>query len=150
MRDGLETVCVARWESPHAVRVHTELGSRRELYAGASGKLLLAHAPSEIQEAVLSGEHQRFTPNTILQREKLEKEIAAILKNGYSVSFAERTQETVAVAAPVYDSSRAMIAAISITGPSSRITQENLQSFIDFVKTGAVEMSRELGYAPAG
>ena len=51
VREGLETVCIAWLDAPHAVRVHTQMGNRRPLYAGASGKLLLGHAPPQIQEA---------------------------------------------------------------------------------------------------
>ncbi|HEV2609515.1 MAG TPA: helix-turn-helix domain-containing protein, partial [Noviherbaspirillum sp.] len=52
IRDNLETVCVAWWDAPNAIRIHTQMGDRRPLYVGATGKLLLAFAPEDIQEAV--------------------------------------------------------------------------------------------------
>ncbi len=51
VRDGLESVCVARHESTQSVRVHTEIGNRRPLHVGASGKLLLAFAAPEVLDA---------------------------------------------------------------------------------------------------
>ena len=146
VREGLETVCIARFDSPHGVRVHTEIGNRRHLYAGASGKLLLSYAPPDVQDAVLNGELERFTPNTPADRSTLEKEFEKIKAQGYSTSFAERTAETVAVAAPVRDAGGAVVAALSITCPSSRMSEDKLPTYIEYVKEGARRFSAELGY----
>ena len=147
VRQGLETVCIAWVDAPHAVRVHTQMGDRRPLHAGASGKLLLAFAPAGIQEEVLSGEFDSITPNTITGRAGFEKELAMIRAQGYAVSFGERLAETVAVAAPVRDLSGQVVAALGITGPSSRISQDDVRKLIDFVQTSARDFSQELGYA---
>lgn len=146
IRDGLETVCIARWDSPHAIRVHMEIGNRRPLHVGASGKLLLAYAPPEVREAVLQSTLEKFTPNTITASGKLKKEIAAIQHDGYSVSFAERSADTVSVASPIRDASREVVAALSIAGPANRITEARLPQFIELVKCGARDMSQKLGY----
>ena len=147
VREGLETVCIAWLDAPHAVRVHTQMGNRRPLYAGASGKLLLGHAPPQIQEAVLSGGFQSFTQNTIIVRGQFEHELAAIRAQGYAVSYGERLAETVAVAAPIRDVGGQVIAALGITGPASRILRGGVHKFIDFVQIGARDFSNELGYA---
>src|SRR5476649_2824430 len=60
IRDGVDTVCIARRESPHEVRIHAEIGNRRPMYLGASGKLLLAYASDDIREQVLSGDMPKF------------------------------------------------------------------------------------------
>ena len=120
VRDGLETVCVAWWDAPNAIRVHTQMGDRRPLYVGASGKLLLAYAPADIQEKVLSAERTAFTGNTIIKRSQLEKELNAIRDQGYSVSFGEKVADTIAAAAPIRDASGNVIASLSMTAPASR------------------------------
>lgn len=147
VRDGLESVCIAWQDSTHAVRIHTEIGDRKPLYAGASGKLLLAFAPPEIQAAVLDGDLQQFTPNTIVDRTNLEQELAKIKADAYSVSFAERTSEATAVAAPIRDARGDVIASFSIAGPTNRMSKESIPAFIDLAKMGARNFSIELGYA---
>ena len=146
IRDGAETVCVAWWDASHALRVHSQLGDRRPLFVGASGKLLLAHAPSDIQEGILSGELEQFTPNTIVKRTELKREIKKILAEGYSSSFSEKAAETVAVAAPVRDASGAVIASLSMTAPSSRVPRDSLEKFATILKAGAERFSEQLGY----
>ncbi|WP_335340176.1 IclR family transcriptional regulator [Collimonas arenae] len=146
VRDGLEMVCVARWESTQAIRVHTDVGNRRPLYAGASGKVLLAHAPQSVQQAVLGGTLTRFTDNTIIDRQLLEQELQQVLAQGYAVSYAERSSGAVAIAAPIMDADGEVIAALGIAGPASRITADNLQGFIDLVVQRARDLSLGLGY----
>ncbi len=146
IRDGAETVCVAWWDAAHALRVHSQLGDRRPLFVGASGKLLLAHAPADIQEGILSGKLEQFTPNTIVKRTELKRAMKRILAEGYSASFSEMTTDTVAVAAPVRDATGAVIASLSMTAPSSRVPPENLAKYAAILMAGAQRFSSELGY----
>lgn len=146
VREGTETVCVALWEAPHPVRVHSQLGHRRELYYGASGKLLLAYAPEDVQEAVLSSKREKFTPNTITTRAQLEKELKKIREQGYSMSFAEKAADTIAVAAPIRDARGNVVASLSMTAPTSRVPHENVAKYIDIIRAGAARFSGEFGY----
>ncbi|MFL9925613.1 IclR family transcriptional regulator [Herbaspirillum lusitanum] len=146
IRDGAETVCVAWWDAPHALRVHSQLGDRRPLFVGASGKLLLAHAPEEIQEGILTGKLEKFTPNTIVKRTELKKELKKILGDGYSTSFSEKAADMVAVAAPVRDATGAVIASLSMTAPASRVPQDSLGKYIAIIQSAAIRFSAALGY----
>ena len=150
VREGTETVCVALWEAPHPVRVHSTLGQRRELYFGASGKLLLAYAPENIQEAVLSAKREKFTPNTITSRAQLEKELKKIREQGYSMSLAEKIADTVAVAAPIRDARGEVIASLSMTAPTSRVPADNIEKYVKLIKAGAARFSAEFGYVERG
>ncbi|MQR02399.1 IclR family transcriptional regulator [Glaciimonas soli] len=147
VRDGLESVCVARWESTHAVRVHGEVGNRRPLYAGASSKILLAYAPAAVQEAVLNQPLQHFTNHTITDSSQLAQQIKEISTVGYSTSFGEMSTDAVAIAAPIRDASGNVIAALGISGPASRITTENLQTYITLVVQRARDLSLGMGYS---
>ncbi len=149
IREGTDSVCIARRDSTHDVRSLTAVGNRRPLYLGASGKLLLAHASPDIREAVLGGELQKYTSTTITSRRALERELQKIVKDGVSISLGERSADLVAVAAPVRDGSGAVIAALGISGPSSRMNEKTLDSFIDCARRGAERLSRELGYRGA-
>lgn len=147
IRDGVETVCVAWWDAPHAIRVHSQLGDRRPLFAGASGKLLLAYAPEEIQSAILGGKLEKFTANTIIKQGSLKKELKSILADGFSVSFSEKTADMVAVAAPVRDASGAVVASLAMTAPASRVPKESLGKYVKIITHAAAQFSGLLGYA---
>lgn len=149
IRDGEETVCVAWWDAPHALRVHSQLGDRRPLFAGASGKLLLAHAPQALRDKVLGGALPQFTPNTITGRDALTSELHKIIEAGYSTSFSEKSAEMVAVAAPVRDVSGTVVASLSMTAPSSRVPPDDLEKYIRILRSAAARFSAALGYVHA-
>ncbi|MES2902381.1 MAG: IclR family transcriptional regulator [Pseudomonadota bacterium] len=147
IRDGFETVCVAWWDSPHAVRIHSQMGERRPLAVGASGKLLLAHAPAEVQVAVLGAKRERFTPNTITSATELKKELKKILEEGISISISEKTADTVAVAAPIFDAGGNVVASLSMTAPSVRVPPDTVTRYGAILQAGAARFSQALGYA---
>ncbi|SPK72749.1 putative transcriptional Regulator, IclR family [Cupriavidus taiwanensis] len=147
VRDGLESVCVARHESTQSVRVHTEIGNRRPLHVGASGKLLLAFAAPEVVEAVLARQLERFTAKTIIEPQALREELAAIRAAGYAVSVGERDADAVSAAAPLRDHSGAAVASLSIASPASRTTRQALDRHVAMVVAEAANLSRALGYA---
>jgi DNA-binding IclR family transcriptional regulator len=149
VRDGLDTVCVAWWDAPHAIRVHSQLGDRRPIFAGASGKLLLAYAPPEVQAEILSGKLEKFTPNTIVKQADLKKELKKILAEGYSISHSEKAADMVAVAAPVRDSHGSVVASLSMTAPASRVPKDKLDKYVKIIAHGAARFSRLLGYVDA-
>jgi len=146
VRDGLQTVCIAWWDAPHAIRIHSQLGDRRSLGIGASGKLLLAHAPAPLREQVLDEKRERYTPNTITGRAELEAELARIVEEGVSISIAERSSETLAIAAPIRDSGGEVVASLSMTAPTTRIKPEAVERYRGIVLDGAARFSQALGY----
>lgn len=146
VRDGLESVAIARWESSHSVRVHTEIGSRNPLHAGASSKLLLAHAPAEVRDALFAGERERFTSNTLVSRPKLLQELGRIQEQGYATSFGERSVDAVAVAVPVFDASGGVIAALGASMPSSRAPESKIKTIVSQLQKAASEISTKLGF----
>ena len=148
VRQAHECLCVSWWDAPHALRVHSEMSVRRPLYAGASSKLLLAFAPAEVQEAVFDEERKRFTPNTIVNRTQLKQAIKKIHEIGYSVSYGEKSPDTVAVAVPIHDASAAVVACLSMTAPVSRMPDARLSECLAVLQQGALMFSRELGYIP--
>ncbi|MCA1323223.1 IclR family transcriptional regulator [Herbaspirillum sp. alder98] len=146
IREGNETVCIAWWDAPHAVRVHNQLGTRRPLGVGASGKLLLAYAPVELQTDVLAQDMKKFTDHTIVKRSDLKKELKKITEDGLSASEAERTAEMVAVAAPVRDASGTVVASLSMSAPASRVSKSLLKKHAEVIRRGAERFSIALGY----
>ena len=144
--DGLERVALAREKSSHKISYTVTEGQRMELYAGAAGKVLLAFAPSEIPEKVLSkGFLKKLTPMTISDPEHLARELEAIRRKGYGVSHGERVSDVWSVAAPIFDRDGTVCCSIGITGPIYRIPERVQPNYIEMVVKKSIELSRLLG-----
>jgi len=145
VRDGLESVTVAQRSSSHEVRVQAAVGRRRPLHAGASGKVLLAFGPEEVQGQVLEGPLPKLAPQTITSKTKLGKELKRTQEQGYAVSVSEGAADVVAVAAPVFDGSGLAVASIGLTLPTSR-APDDLSAIARGVCDAARQLSAELGW----
>lgn len=145
VRDGLETVCIAKRESTQSLRVYGEF--RRPLHAGASSKLLLAHAPESVIEAVLSCDLMRFTATTPLDRGTLLAELEKIRRQGHARSVAERAAGTAGVAVPIRNGSE-VIAVLAISAPCSRMTEDRFGLYLRQLQQQAREISMGMGAPP--
>lgn len=148
VRYGRHKVCIDRVESPHELRQSIEVGRPFPIHAGASGKVLLAYLPNEQLEQLISGELVRLTPFTVCDREALLKEIDKIRRNGYAVSFQERVLGVSAVAMPIFGAGGKIVASLSISAPSSRISTNDIRQYIELGLSAAEEISRRLGHRP--
>jgi DNA-binding IclR family transcriptional regulator len=114
VREGRELVFVERIASSDAVPVLTRVGGRFGLTATGVGLVLLAHAPTEVQEDVLAGPIERYTPWTVTDPSVVRRMLADVRTNGFSVSDRQVTDDAVSVAAPVTDATGSVIAAVSL------------------------------------
>lgn len=146
VRDGRDIICVARLESPQAIRLSHSVGARTAPHAGALGKALLAFAPASIVEAVLSAPLERFTARTITDPVRLRAELEAICSTGFAESDGEASDGASAVAAPIRDSTGEVIAAIAVAGPSPRFRMLPRADVCDEVMEAAAAISAELGW----
>jgi IclR family transcriptional regulator, KDG regulon repressor len=145
--EGNERLCVERLESTNSVRIVARIGRLLPLYAGSAGKVFLAYLPEDHRDQILDDtEFTPFTPNTIIDRKKLLKEVKKTRDRGYSVSNGEWLLEASGVAAPIFNQSREIAAAISISGPTQRFTPENIRVYSEKLLQAASEISTYLGY----
>lgn len=121
VREETDAICIERLESPHAIRFTIAIGRRTPLHAGAQGKVLLAYAPSEVREDVLSRPLERMASGTITGLGVLRKDLARIRARGFATSDAEVNDGARGIAAAVRDSSRQVIAAIAVAGPIDQV-----------------------------
>jgi DNA-binding IclR family transcriptional regulator len=109
-------------ESPNPVRYTVATGERRELYASAMGKLLLAYLPEPRRDRYLKAEKLKaFTANTITSVRELRAELASIREQGVARTHAERVAGASALAAPVFGADGAFLVGLGVAGPSDRI-----------------------------
>ncbi|HEY8372598.1 MAG TPA: IclR family transcriptional regulator [Pseudonocardiaceae bacterium] len=108
-RDGMQRVCVAAAEPPSGLRDTVPVGARLPMTAGSGAKVLAAWADPATQRAVLAD--AVFGERTLLE----------VRRRGWAQSVAEREPGVASVSAPVRDSSGAVIAAVSVSGPIDRM-----------------------------
>lgn len=128
--------------------VPADVGSRLPLHATSTGKLLLAHQPPERLAAHLDQALPQLTAQTITDPLELSAALAQIRQQGYAQSKEEFEVGFVAVAAPIYNHTGAVVAALGIGGPALRMTEEQLPKLIAALQVAARQLSRTLGYRP--
>lgn len=146
IRDGFESVCIARWEHPQQARLGPRhFGIRRPLHAGAAGKVLLAYADEALQAAMFEIERVSFTRATLVTRSSIRQAIAKIQSAGYGVSFGEVVPNVVAVAAPVRDAQREVVAVLSVAGPEARMGSK-VATLAEQLTGVAQRLSEDIGF----
>src|SRR5690554_5981826 len=145
VREGLRSLTLAVSQGPHNVGLFAKTGRLGPLHAGGGSKVLLAHAPEDVQDQVLSSELERFTDWTIVQPEKLKRILLDIRQSGYHVCENDLDEGAFSVAAPIRDHESQVIAAISIAGPVIRLDDKRLEGHIQAVRQAAEDVSRLIG-----
>lgn len=145
--DEDERLCVERMESAQNVRIVARIGRRLPLYAGSAGKVLLAYLPLYRQEEIIKKTtFIPYTPETIVDPMVLRQELRRIRQQGYAFSRGEWVVDAAGIAAPIFDHKEDIVAALTISGPSTRFTQETIKKHIDNIIPSAERISRDLGY----
>ncbi len=117
-------------------------------YCTGVGKAVLAFHESATVEKVIRQGLLAYTPSTITDPEALRAELAKTRERGYSIDEGEHQPTVRCVAAPIYNASGRVFAAISVTGPMDRVTPERVPVLGELVMATAAQISRQLGYEP--
>jgi IclR family transcriptional regulator, KDG regulon repressor len=149
LRQGLESVCVCKWETQRIIRYHAEIGRASPLHAGAS-KMLLAHAPPAVLEAALAAPRQRFTDTTPTEAADLLAALNRIRANGHCISRGEVDPEAFSVGVPVRDATGQVVAALLIAAPLARVPKSRVPELLALAEEGAASLSRALGHDREG
>ena len=119
--------------------------TRWPAHATSTGKVLLASLPDDQREALLSAGLARLTEHTITDAAALRAELERVRAEGCATAVDELEAGFTAVGAPVRNVNRAVVAAVSVGGPSLRLTRERLPALIDQVRAAAERVSHRLG-----
>ncbi|WP_118135481.1 IclR family transcriptional regulator [Oceanicella sp. SM1341] len=149
IRDGLCSICVSLRSAPNPQRIFAEVGRRGPLYAGGGPKVLLAFAPEEVIDQVAAGPMTGFTTNTLKDGDSLRAALATIRRDGWTVSESELDYNTCSAAAPVRNQSGEVVAALSVTGSSDRMSGEAQREVLDAVVSASHRLSAMLGWGGA-
>jgi DNA-binding IclR family transcriptional regulator len=129
-------VCIAQQESPQPLRHVVHIGDELPLWAGASAKVLLIGAPQALLTRVAAS--SPYGDKHIKQLRRWTEEAA---EQGFAVSHGEREEGLTAVAAPILGKSGAVIAALSLSGPTVRFSDDRIAAFAKDLKQVAQQMS---------
>jgi DNA-binding IclR family transcriptional regulator len=147
--DEAEIVHIAKVEGSFALRIATPVGGRYPAYCTSVGKAILANLPGKALAAYLGAtELKSFTPKTITSPLVLRAQLRRFRHLGYAIDDEEAYVGVRGVAAPVHDYCGEVVAAITITGPASRITRSRLPGLAKEVISAADNISSRLGYRP--
>jgi len=130
---------------PSALQTRNWVGQRIALHATSNGKVLLAYLDPAQRSECLAAKLDRFTEHTIVDRKRLEFELAEVRRRGYATTVDELEIGLTAVAAPVYNIDGDVVAALSASGPGFRLSGERVPKVADAVRRAADEISRRLG-----
>lgn len=146
--DGLEIIYVDRVRYRQIVGVVLGMGSRLPAHCVSMGKAVLANLPpEELHQQLDKVELKPCTPNTLIDRDAFETEIARVREQGYATNDEELEMGLRAVAAPIWDNSRQVVAAINISGSTSNISREKMVGELaQAVLHTAAQISQALGY----
>jgi len=120
VREGNQRICVSRIEGVRSIRHHVRVGASLPLNLGGPGRVILA----------FSGE--------------AGEPYDTIRRAGYMMSLGERDPEVSSIAAPVYTVNWALMGALCISGPSSRLTEDILEQHKETVLSAANRLSRAM------
>ena len=136
-------------ETTHTVRVVSRVGTQIPSYATAIGKVQLAYmSQDELEELFKDRRLKAYTPNTITDRDELFEHLRQVAEQGYALDNEEYQEDVKCVGAPIRDYTKYVVAGLSISAPSFRMTDERIKEMIPAVKEAALAISRQLGYMP--
>jgi len=150
--DGSEILYVDRVRSlrrgQSAIDVNLRPGSRLPAHCTALGKLLLAHLPEPEQRQLIAAMTlSRRGPNTITTKKALRRELDGILGAGLAIDDEELAPGVHAIAAPVRDGTREVLAAVNLAADASTISlQEMVDALGPHLVSTADGISARLGY----
>ena len=144
--DGAEVVYLQILRGRGTRQLPSRVGGRMPAHATGVGKAILAFAPPDVVAAVIAAGLDRRTPRTLVAPGALRRELARIRDRGVSFDREESGPGIVCAASPVFGADGAVLAALSLTGWSSRL---DLDRVAPAVRTAALALSRQLGAMPA-
>ncbi|WP_019416261.1 IclR family transcriptional regulator [Paenisporosarcina sp. TG20] len=145
LMDQNERRCIHNLASHHELSALTYIGNTSPLYAGASAKVLLAFQSDDfIRKYLNETEFKRITDSTITSADDLIEDLGKIRKRGYAISYGERVKGAISISAPISNRFKEVFADLTITFPSVREEEYNLEKFTEDLLDGTAEIERNM------
>jgi IclR family KDG regulon transcriptional repressor len=145
--EGTDVIYIEKVELVNSIRMYSQIGKRVPAHCSAIGKVLLAGCDDLGLSRVMHNlSFERFTPHTLLTPEQLRKEVRQVAAAGWAVDNEEHESGIRCIAAPVYDYTGKIIAAVSVSGENRVIHPDRDADIAGHVMKTAREISERMGY----
>ncbi len=124
IRSGTESLFIDRLVGDSGIPPRLNIASRMPLTATSIGLMLLAHAPAEVQDKVLSRPIQAFSPQSMTDPSLIRRVLQDVRRNGYSLSVGQLVAGSYAVGTPIKDEQGQVIAALGIVIQQEDVDQK--------------------------
>lgn len=143
--DGTDLVFMGKYVAPKAVLATCALGARKDVYATASGKAILAFLPEKERQVILDKiEFKHLTEHTINDKEKLIKELDITRQRGYAIEMQEDRSISSCCGVPVFDYTGKVVVALSLSDVyNEKMDNEAMANELQLI---ANNVSKSLGY----
>lgn len=145
VREGTASQVVAMHKADEKLWQHDAIGQVRQMHAGP-GRVLLAHAPANIQKQALAERLARLAARTRTDPAWIAPDLQRIRARGYLLSLDEVHEGGIAVTAPVSDAGGEVVAALYIASSQLRLPPIRAQSLVPAVLDHADRLARILGH----
>jgi DNA-binding IclR family transcriptional regulator len=144
--DGDRVLFVEAFEATGEVRIVAQPGGRHALHCCAQGKVLLAHAPTELFERLARSGFHANTDGSVCDPALLREELDAVVRQGYALDREEYTRGVLCFAAPIFNHEDRVIGTVGISVITLYFTADELLRRLgpQVLKT-AQEISLKLG-----
>lgn len=139
-----QIVYIDKIDSRQTVRMTSRVGGTSPAIRTAMGKAILAHSSEEVVQDVLR--ESSYQQGLEVDAPTLRAELDRVRADGYSTDLEDQEPGICCVGAAIMDSSRRVVAGISVSTPSARFDRDNVAELGDAVCSAADEISEALGY----
>ncbi len=148
--EGVNTLYLEVLESPHRFSVVSQVGGTNEMYSTALGKAILANMEEgpKKEEIFASINFVAKTPRTLMSIARLKEDLVQTRKRGYSHDDEEAFVGARCLGAAIFGPEGNVAAAVSVSGPISRVSKDRLPVFAELVQQAARDISYALGHRP--
>ncbi|WNS77601.1 IclR family transcriptional regulator [Bacillus sp. DTU_2020_1000418_1_SI_GHA_SEK_038] len=145
--DQGEVVYIEKLDGNETLRMHSKVGKRAPMHCTSVGKAILAHLPPVVATDILERKGLPFhTDKTITDIDQFLQELIEVRKSGYALDLEENEYGITCMAVPIFDHLGKVIAAVSISGPTMRMTKDRLKALQPRIIHIGEQISERLGY----
>jgi IclR family transcriptional regulator, KDG regulon repressor len=145
--DQGEVVYIEKLEGNETLRMHSKVGKRAPMHCTSVGKAILAYLPSNVVVDILDRKGMPMhTDKTITNKDDFLQELIQVRKKGYALDLEENEYGITCIAVPIFDHLGKVAAAISISGPTMRMTDKRLVELQTHMIHIGKQISKRLGF----
>lgn len=142
--DTAQVLYVDKRNAAQPVEMFSDAGKVGPAYCTGVGKAMLAFLDADaLQKALDQQSYHPFTPNTLCTPESLRDELEAIRARGYAFDREEHEPGIICVAVPILSGTGRMLGAMSVTGPTSRMSLQGLELLAPRLRATAVKIGQD-------